>query len=527
MSRIIHNAADVAQHLASLKEAAEEGAAWWTGVLDFQFGVMRKAGNGTQFGSVNYTTPEGVHSRLVVRVTGEVHSGQIMPLTEAGVAELSAARPKGEFKVRDRAPSLCVKKWNATVETADDQVTVLADANGNPILPGEDKRSHMFQVAELFGEAFHAEASERVAAGSAFVTAYLAAKKANKALTADAFIAAQGRLVPGGRIIDKAQLNALRVANKDPKDLDALTRVCHLVEMTKIASPIQEYISSNSTKNGGMQLPNPMTRAKIDFNKDGAPNKISFYDKDKPFEADGRTSYETLTVDGKPVTADNIHQALKPRSGVDGIVSYDSICFSSLGISAPIKADVLVVSAPTGLEAPSLDDVYGTAPPPKAPAAKAAAGAPVKAVTNAAKAPAAAKAPMKAVTNAAKAEAAEAEAEAAEADEADEAEAADEADEDAEDAEAQTVPEADAEAEAAAEHEAAELEAAEAALAEAALAEAEAEAEAKKAAKAAAKAPAKAAAKAPAKGAKAAAKKAAPADEDYEAMYTDFATGSA
>lgn len=362
--KVIFNAAAVARHLGGLKAAAEaagEEGPWWADALAFDWTSSRKGANGTQWLSVTYTDNAGVSGRLVVRISGERHTGQIMPNTDQGVAELAmrAKNPKAQIKKRDRKPTIQIQKWAAQVKTADDGITVLADADGRPILPDDDKLSPYFQVASLVGEAFTAETSERVARGVAYA-AKIAEMRRDKTVTPqaiiDAFNAGQGARRPADTIMSSDQVTALR-KGLAPKDLDVLLKGVTVLTNTKVTALVQEFIGDKAEKNAGQPLPNPMTRIAMNFENDTGRAQLAFFDKSLPFMEGAKQSYEVGKVDGEPINADNIHKFVLSRSLLDGIVNMDSICFSSMGISMPVKAEVLVVKEPAGSSV-GLDDVY-------------------------------------------------------------------------------------------------------------------------------------------------------------------------
>lgn len=365
---VIFNALAVAVRLAALKKAAvdagHEDSRWWKDALEFEWASTRKGNNGTQWASVNYTDENGTRSRLVVRINGERMTGRIMPNTDAGVAELIAElkNPNIQIKKRDKKPSVQIQKWAAQVKTAEDGVTILADADGKPVLPDDDKLSPYFRVASLVGEAFASEAAERVDKGAALVAKVVDAKKKDKAATAQAVITSfndeNGPRRPGDMILSSEQVNAIRKLFPNTKDSEVLTKGATLTTKVSIAHLVQERISDNATKNGGMLLPNPMTRFALNFDQVTGVAQLTLFDKNKPFSEEGRQKYEAAKVGVDPVNADNVHRFILPRSGLDGIVNMDSVCFSSMGISMPVKGEVLVVAQPSSREM-SLDDVYG------------------------------------------------------------------------------------------------------------------------------------------------------------------------
>lgn len=385
---VIFSSTLVAAHLKTLKLASpDEGHRWWQPALEFEWHKARKGGNNTQWVSVYYTSADGVRSTLLVRINHERQTGRIMPNTDAGVAELTAElkNPNIVIKKREKKASVQIQKWAAHVRTAEDGVTVPTDETGKPELPGDDKLSPYYQVASLVGEAYAAEAAERVERGKALAAIASAmaaeAKRAKTALTPEAVLAAfvkeNGSRKPGDVILSAETISIIRRAFAAPKDQEAILRGAITCAKTNIASLVQEFISDNAVKNKGAPLPNPLTRIAMDFETGtGVPKKLSFYDMDKPYMEGQNQKYEVGKVGNDPVCADNVHKFILPHSGIHGVVNMDSVCFSSMGISMPVKAAVLLVSRPQTREI-TLDDVFGeddgfgSAPP--APATTAAA----------------------------------------------------------------------------------------------------------------------------------------------------------
>jgi hypothetical protein len=342
---------------------------------------------------------------LSVRFVGERHTGQIMPNTEAGVAELAARTKNTNVRVekRSKKPAVQIQKWNAQVKTSEDGITLLLDDVGAPVLPGDESLSPYYQAASFVNEAFNAEASERVERGAALLAKASEMARTNKAVSPqvilDAFVAAQAAQAPGyvrspgDTIVDNAGAGALR---RLYPAADALLKGVITAPITKIAALTQEYISANATKNANRALPNPMTRFSIGFNADSGVAEIPIHDKSLPYQENGRPRFEFAKVDGDPVNADNVHLFLTSRSVIDGIANWDSVCISSMGISMPVKADLLIIERPVGGSV-GLDDFFDGAdgffgaPAAAAPAAAApAAGASAPASASAAAAPAAA-----------------------------------------------------------------------------------------------------------------------------------------
>jgi hypothetical protein len=367
-ANVIFNAPAVKARLGALKAAAEnEDAVWWTPALSFEWGSTRKGAEGTQWLSVYYTDENGVRGRLVMRIIGETHVGQIMPNTDAGVAELNAAakNSKVKYEKRTKKATIQIQKWAASVETNDDG-TYKCNSDGQPILPSDDKLSPYFAVAALVNEAFLSEAKERVSRGAALVTHLAEAKKKDKSTTGktalDAYITSVGIKPNDKVIVTSSMVPEIRKLFPAEAELILKYAIISTKDATATASLVQENVSLQAPKNAGMPLPNPMTRIAMNFNKTTGVAELAFYDKSLPYMADGKQKYEEGKVkEGDKmvlVNADNVHKFVTTRSLIDGIINMDSVCFSSMGISIPVKADILVVERREG-RGHDLDDLYG------------------------------------------------------------------------------------------------------------------------------------------------------------------------
>jgi hypothetical protein len=370
--KIIFNAFTLADHLGALKRAsiadgAEEGFAYWKNVLDFEFTSVRKGGNGTQWVSVYYTDVNGVRGRPIVRINGEKQNGLMMPGTDAGVAELVASlkNPNTKVEKRTKKPSIQIQKYSVPVKTAEDGLTVLSDADGQPILPGDEYLSDYYRVANLINEAFVAETRKRIDAGTFLMSKTNEMKRADKATTAqmvdEAVTAAIGPRRVGDMILSSEMVSTIRKHFPTQKDIDFLTKSAIITSNVKVVSLIQEYISDQAKKNAGLMLPNFMTRAAMNFNSTTGVAEFAIFDKGAPFMVEGKQKYEVGRVDGDPVNSDNIHKFVVSRATLDGIINLDSICFSNMGISMPAKVEVLVVGKPTTTQEVGFDDVYDDA----------------------------------------------------------------------------------------------------------------------------------------------------------------------
>jgi hypothetical protein len=367
-SNIISNASAVAQRLAQLKAAAAPGAAWWTPALRFAWSEVRTGNNATQWVSVLYTDAAGITAPLTVRFFGERHTGQIMPMTDAALAELQtrfkAIPGMKPLEKRTKKPALQFQKWSVEVKTVHkDSVEIPTDADGKPILPGDDKLSQYYRVASLVGEAFLTETSDRKERGEEIVAKVKEMVKANPAVKGTAVLEAFAATLPadaprrpGDTIFSKEQQDTLRKLLK--AEAEIVLRGALIAGNMKVAPLTQELISEINKTNGGKPMPNPIARLNLDLAQETSAAKTQIFDKSKPFIENGKQRYEQAKVDGVPVNAENIHKFLLSRSRVDGVASLDTVCFSSMGISMPTSVALLVVGAPVSKEL-DLDDLFG------------------------------------------------------------------------------------------------------------------------------------------------------------------------
>ena len=346
--KVIFNAKEVGNVLEALKNAAtkdgkDEDFPWWSPAIRFEWSVVRKADKG-MYVSVFFTGSDNVSGRLCVRTLNERISGQIMPATDAGVAELAgSSKYLTNIEKRNKKPSIQIQKWACQVKTAEDGITLLTDENGQPILPGDEQLSPFYKLADLVNDAFVAEAKGRIDRGTNLMMKVAEMKRANKAVTAqeieDAFVSIAGARTSGGMILTSDNVSNLRRIFPAEKDSDLLIKGAIFHSNLKIATLVQKEISSQSKKNPGRPLPNAITRINLAFLGVGGISgdaKTKFYDKDAPYAGDGKQRYEVGKVSGVPVDGDNVHQFVKSRCIVDAIVDMDCVCFHNMGISMPV-----------------------------------------------------------------------------------------------------------------------------------------------------------------------------------------------
>ena len=127
------------------------------------------------------------------------------------------------------------------MQTDDDDISMLKDDNGKPILPSEEFRSNYYAILEYLNEAFIYEVKELINLGKQYI---------------------QNKTMPTGcMILANPQMNEI------PKN-------AIIVSNTKIVNLIQKYKSSTAKQHKGEAMPNPMTR--INFNFDQVTGKAEF-----------------------------------------------------------------------------------------------------------------------------------------------------------------------------------------------------------------------------------------------------------
>ncbi|HVE13099.1 MAG TPA: hypothetical protein VNI01_06875 [Elusimicrobiota bacterium] len=345
--KVIRNARDVAAHLSALKRD-KGGDAWWAEALTFDWSAPRPGGNASTWVSVNYTDESRVKARLYVRITGERHSKNIMPINSEDLVELQSRSRggkggKGTPEVRTMKPAVQFQKWAAKVTTdGDNSFTVIAT-------PGDEHLSAYYQLAELVHEAFTSEVRVRLDKGE---TLTFEARTLKDAAALLAKVEAKAR---GDIFLNANQMQSLQ-RNLPSAALDKVKACAQVLTNTKVAPLVQTQILKGEQT--GQFLPNPIARVTIDVEIKSDKLKCALHDKTKPYVQDGKPRYEPAKVNGEPVTNANIHKFLTPGSLVDGLVCMDSVCYSNMGISMPVKLEIAVVLPAPPKEA-TLDDVYG------------------------------------------------------------------------------------------------------------------------------------------------------------------------
>jgi hypothetical protein len=347
-SKAIFNAREVVACLWPLKQAAAsqaKGYRWYAPVLKFKMNEPRKGNNGTTW-FPNSLKIGDVEGPIILRVADEIHVGQIMPDNDAEIAQLMAANKNKNraFKKREKGVSIQVNKWApkrldedakargerqwiyGKIALEEDGVTLKKDENKQPILPDDRYASVLFKALWLLDDAFKIEMQS---------------------------------LLDSKRIITREEANAMEEEATSRGETFTLPPGTQIVTNKKIASRIQTRISGDAAKNAGKLLPNPIARVDLKFDKDTGEAAPKFYDRTKHYidRDTGKKQYEGAKVDGQPITAGNVHKFMVSGSSIDGLIYADAVCFSNMGISIPVKADICVVEQGKRDET-TVDDVY-------------------------------------------------------------------------------------------------------------------------------------------------------------------------
>lgn len=319
--------------LDALKAEAPEGAPYWrTGdAISFGFGEPSR-GTKTSWYSIKVSG-----AKFGVFVTKQTASGQIMPTTSEGLAELQAQKGPQALGLElrgTRKPCTLFRLYgNELLQTEkDDSFTYRRDAEGNELTPDPASRQLVVRLAIHLNTAFLFEAGGRVLAGQLW-------SRKCKTKTGEELISVVGAEVeeeypgfdfqnrPGELIALGAEITAWPPAAK------ALAKGAIVAPSTKIVELVQHTIRAG--KDAGKTLLNPIMRVTLPFDDTTGKAKIPFHDADKPFRnSGGGVDFEPLLVDGAPVDVDNVHKAVVSGSSITGILDA-AVCCSNMGISIP------------------------------------------------------------------------------------------------------------------------------------------------------------------------------------------------
>jgi hypothetical protein len=331
-------ASDIANHLKSLKENSDKEN-WWDKYITFDWKNIRDSKN-TRWMHIRYS-PDLVtpHRKLTAIIRNEVHTGYIIPNTIEELNELKNKNPENGNLPNDprkMKPSIQIQKWSVPVRTQPDSVIPLLDDSGNPMYPSDDFLSDYFQVAAYVDEIFSYEFDIRHERGLKFINLL----KENKNISPSEIREKIGHKYIGDTIIDEDKYKNIRDKYSDEKCKE-YTEGFVKVKLYHLSHIIQDRISDKAIKNKGLRLPNPITRISLVLENGKMPDTV-IQDKTKK-HPENKKSFELARVDGELVNAENVHKFITPQSRIDGFINLDSVCFSQLGISIPVKATLIVV----------------------------------------------------------------------------------------------------------------------------------------------------------------------------------------
>lgn len=361
--------ADVADHLTERRTQSQGKPGWWNGVVRVEWENIRAGDHNTKWISVNYTDRAGVSGGLDLLVLGEKNFGRIAPKDQPGLAKLQQENPKMSFeylKPREtKKPQLQIRKWDANVATVDkDSIEIVVDAQGKPLLPADETKSPYYAVAELINEIFESETEERLTRGQDLIAAVRAAiKKDPNAAAKDIvteFNAASGGHRHNDTILSADQYNGLnKLFEKKPGEVDIIAAGCIITGNTKFCPVVQTRFGASNKKWAGRPIPNPLTRVSIGFDKNTGAALISISDKRLARIENGKTHYDVAKCNaGLPLVDRTVHEFFNNGTIIDGIISMNAICLSSMGISLPISAKLLVAEPAVYAAGTSQDELY-------------------------------------------------------------------------------------------------------------------------------------------------------------------------
>lgn len=330
---------DIVTHFKQLEASGHNK--WWKNYIVFDWTTMRESAT-TKWMPISYTPDLNIpHKKLIVSIRNEVHTGRIMPLNADEIPEIRTQPGCEDATVRTMKPSLQFQKWNCKVHTEVDGVTIKKDSNGNDILPSDEYLSDYYQFAEYMALIFKEEFEERIRRGNKY-DEYIRDHKKTTAEEAKKFV---GYTSHGDIIITSDVSNTIKsIFNKDKQTSDKILEGVLIVSSAKLGTLVQTQISSKAKKNKDEFLPNPIARVTLVF--DTKNMNTNFLDKTKPIYKDGKITYDYATVNGVRINSENVHKFILSKSVIDGIINFDSVCFSQMCISIPVKASLIVVQPP-------------------------------------------------------------------------------------------------------------------------------------------------------------------------------------
>lgn len=340
---------------------------WWNNYIMFEWNNLRsssKSSNNTdvRWMSIKYRTDiANPFKNLIVTVVDEINKGSIIPVRQEDIALM----PKKEGKQpvpRTQKPCLNFQKYTIPVQTQPDGISLIMK-DGKPVYPDDSYRSNYFRFVEFMSIIMEHEIGTRIERGIEYMRELKLLGKYDEEKIQQIKKALNIEDV-GDIIINTNDKNTL--AKKFSSDLSKILDKAHIVPNTKIVNLIQWNISNSSANSAGLPLPNPITRVAIPFDlkEHTLPNNFKICTK---VEEHGKPTFPEFLINGERITNYTVHQAFPYNTSVDGFISFDSICFSNMGISIPTKFVLAIVVKPPESKVNNITAIcsalYNTKPP--------------------------------------------------------------------------------------------------------------------------------------------------------------------
>jgi hypothetical protein len=364
-----------ATHEAAVAAGTATSPDYWRGIIEIDFEHAKAYTNAT-FIKIWYTNPTGDRSPLLWRITNERQCGQIDAATPEGVSWLSQRFPKSKkpFAVRtDKAPTIQVNRFRAKVESVDDKgVLPVYNEDGTQKLPDASQASGLYAAMAILNEIVDVVVNRALDLGRLLSREVEDTLRANNATTPEAIMQAfmEKNGSPRARDIILSAHDAERILKGfGPQRRAAaeaiVLRTTPRLKTVALASMVQTKLSAKHPQAPNQPLLNPLARATIKFDKTTKQpeERVEFFDGSKPIMVDGKKRFDVLTVKDpatgqvQTITDLNIHMAIAAGSLITGTVDVGALCFSELGISVPVKMNIIVVTPPVSREV-DLDDVF-------------------------------------------------------------------------------------------------------------------------------------------------------------------------
>lgn len=302
----------------------------YSDVFEIDFNSQRKAGKVENLYITLYATDiNGVRAPLRVKVKDCKSFASITPLLQADVNEVNERMSNKGWEpksCRDMKPAVTMQMYqdpNHQPKTVSEDSPEPVMVDGKPVLPPADKRHPLVYIMSCLNKYF---------------------------------------LVTVGKKIAEKEIGEIPMPGDPPLAPNAIQ--CKSVKRFAI---LQDRVKKG--KNAGKLLANPLVRVDIGIPNttdatQGPKKGITYYDKKKPYLHNGETRYEILVDEnGSTINAGNVHKLITAGSTIEGVVSLDSICFSSLGISIGKEFSLAVVDTAEYGASLTQDDYFASAPP--------------------------------------------------------------------------------------------------------------------------------------------------------------------